>query len=506
MLKDSRKSVVLALAGFAVIAILIYFIARSLLFLYSAYTGIEKVSAVLLISSELFVLLHGLGYVLNIINATSFKGNGLHFKAVSFNSKPPVAILVAARHEPKEVIENTILTINNIDYPNKELYFLDDSSDERYMKEADELSRKYNFKIFRRALRRGAKAGIINDCIKGLNHKYVVIFDADQNPLPNFLNVLIPIMEDNDKLAFTQTPQFYTNIDKNRVARAAAFQQAVFYEYICEGKSSREAMFCCGTNVIFRLKALLAVNGLDESTVTEDFATSLKLHSAGWSSLYYNHVYAFGMGPNNILGYFKQQFRWAAGTITVLKKLVLLLILRPFSLSFSQWWEYFLSGSYYLVGVAFFFLMVCPLAYLLFNVPSFFASQSVYLFTYLPYIILTTSVFYNVLRKRNYTIQDLFLGQLLGACTFPVYLSAGICALFGFKVTFGITEKNNGTAASYAVLWPQILFIFINIIALTWGLNRFIYERDMAILVNSFWVLYHTAVLSGIFYFNRDNK
>ena len=136
-------------------------------------------------------------------------------------------------------------------------------------------------------------------------------------------------------------------------------EPTVFYEYICEGKGSNDSMFCCGTNVVFRKKALSEVGGLDESTITEDFATSVKLHTNGWKSLYYNHVYAFGMGPENLTGYFKQQFRWAIGTISVLKKIIWQFVTRPFSLTFAQWWEYFLSSSYYLVGFAFFFLMIC---------------------------------------------------------------------------------------------------------------------------------------------------
>ena len=31
--------------------------------------------------------------------------------------------------------------------------------------------------------------------------------------------------------------------------QAAQFQQAIFYEYICEGKSYSNAMFWCGSNV-----------------------------------------------------------------------------------------------------------------------------------------------------------------------------------------------------------------------------------------------------------------
>lgn len=491
-----------ALEVFALIAILVYVIARASLFLFASYTGIEKIFAVLLISAEIFVLIHGLGYVFDVLKALRLQDKA---KLPSYTLKefPSVAILVAARHESKEMLEETFVTLKNINYPNKTIYFLDDSSDERYKKEAEELSKTYNLVLFRRPIRHGAKAGIINDCLKNLNQKYMVIFDADQNPLPEFLNVLVPILEKETNLAFIQTPQFYTNIEESDVARAAAFQQAVFYEYICEGKSIDDSMFCCGTNVIFRTDVLKGVGGLNEATVTEDFDTSVKIHSSGFRSLYFNHVYTFGLAPHNLSGYFKQQFRWASGTITVFKKILWRFLSRPRSLKLLQWWEYLLSSSYYLIGFAFFFFMICPIAYLLFRIPSYFARPEIYILSFLPYTMLTMSVFYLVLKNRNYKIKDLFLGQLLGFITFPVYIHAAVFAMLGIKTTFGITEKTKGKAISYFRLWPQMALLFLSFIAFVWGLNRFFYEREPAILINGMWVFYHFGLLSSIFYFNR---
>ncbi|NQT22508.1 MAG: glycosyltransferase [Candidatus Omnitrophica bacterium] len=504
-MKIKKRDLVNALIVMALMAILVYVIVRTALFLFADYTGIEKIFSILLILSEFFILIHGAGYVLNIFSALEGKELKLS-RPYKVDQKSSVAILVAARHEPKDVLEKTFITINNLHYENKKVYFLDDSSDENFLKDAEDLAENYKLVLFRRKERHGAKAGIVNDCLKTLDQKYIVIFDADQNPMPEFLDVLIPIMEDDEKLAFVQTPQFYSNIEKNRIARGSAFQQAVFYEYICEGKSSKNAMFCCGTNIIFRKDALIEIGGLDESTVTEDFATSVKLHSRGWKSLYYNHVCAFGMGPENLSSYFKQQFRWATGTLSVLKKIIYKFITRPFSLKPLQWWEYFLSSSYYMVGIAFFFLMICPVIYLLFKVPSFFAKPEIYFLAFLPYIVLSMSVFYMVLGTRNYTMKDLFLGQLLGFSAFSVYIRGAISALLGIKVTFGITEKGIGQKISYFKFWPQFMMIFLNFTALVWGINRYAIERNGAILVNTFWALYHFILLSGIFYLTEEDK
>jgi cellulose synthase (UDP-forming) len=423
------------------------------------------------------------------------------------NNEPSIAVIVAARHEPKEVLEETFISLRNLAYENKEIYFLDDSSDERYKNDAEDLTERFKVTLFRRGVRHGAKAGIVNDFLKTLkNKKYVAIFDADQCPLPEFLHRIVPILESDENLAFVQTPQFYTNISVSRVAKASALQQCVFYEYICEGKSVQNAMFCCGTNVIFRKQALDDVGGLDETTVTEDFATSLKMHLRGWKSLYYNHACVFGKAPEDLSNYFKQQFRWANGTISVLKMIVRAAFSEPSSLSLQQWWEYFLSGSYYFVGLAFFAVVCFPILYIFFNVCAFFATPEMYLLIFVPYILLSLTIFYSLLRMRNYEFKDLFTGQLLIQISFPVHIKAALAAFFGTKVHFGITEKTGGSAMPYRRLWPQLSLMTLNYIACIWGLNRFVYERDVALLINCFWAIYHCGIFSSIFYFNQERE
>ncbi|UCB57026.1 MAG: glycosyltransferase [Candidatus Omnitrophota bacterium] len=507
-MKVTKRDITDAFALLAITATLVYIITRTTLFLFAEYKLVEKGFAFLLIMGEFFVLMHGMGYSLSIFQVFKKQKEKQQKDALSksrLKLEPSVAILVAARHEPKEVMEDTFITINNINYKNKTVYLLDDSTEDRYKRESEELASEYNLVLFRRkGPMHGAKAGVINDwLLEKFPADYITIFDADQNPLPEFLNEIIPILENDKKLAFVQTPQFYTNIAESAVARGAAFQQAVFYEYICESKSLGDSMFCCGTNIVFRRRALEEVGGLDESTVTEDFATSVKLHARRWKSLYYGHTSAFGMGPESLSAYFKQQFRWAAGTIAVFKKLIRQFFTHPFSLTFRQWREYFLSSTYYFIGIAFYILMLCPVIYLLFKIPSFFAQPEIYLLAFLPYIVLSVGIFYIILKKRNYSPKDLFLGQLLGICAFSVYIRAAFAALAGVKTTFGITEKSKVKAISYIRLWPQLAMIFLNLIAIIWGINRFIYEQEVAILVNGFWATYHLFILSSVFYFNR---
>ncbi len=224
--------------------------------------------------------------------------------------------------------------------------------------------------------------------LNGIDAKYLLILDADQRPGYNFLREVVPTLEEKPKLAFVQTPQYYVNRDSSKVSNAASAQQSTFYANVSEGKSVSNAMFACGTNIVLRVSALNDIGGFDEESVTEDFATSFKLHERGYSSYYYNNVFVEGDGPASIPGYYMQQMRWAYGTIGIFKKLLKELFRHPRRLTPVQWWEYFLSGTWYFVGWAFFFMMICPVAYLLFEIRPLLAEPYIYVVAYLPYLLI----------------------------------------------------------------------------------------------------------------------
>jgi len=501
--KDSRGELFRAAIALLLSFLVFYLVNRSVFLVYARYSLIEKFLAILFLTAESFIMIHAVGFFTQVYRNTRYPVQEIA-PDYPLPVKPRVAILIPARHEPREVLEKTLISCYNLRYSEKTIYLLDDSSEERFKIEAEEAARKYDAKIFRREPRHGAKAGIINDCVKGLTEEYVAIFDADQNPMPDFLLKLMPILESDPKLALIQTPQFYSNANYNKVTLGSEMQQAVFYEYICDAKNINGTMICCGTNVVIRRRALIEAGGFDESSVTEDFSTSFTLHTMGWKTRYYNHVKTFGMGPVDLSSYFKQQNRWASGNVGMLRKIIPSFLKSPGALSLSQWFDYFITGSYYLIGWAYLFLVFCPIVYIFFNIPSFFMDTSVYTMTFVPYFILCYVIFYTSMGERRYTPLQIFQGQALLFLTHPVFLRASTLGLLGYRSTFQVTFKGKGHSISYRELWPQIVFWAINLAALTWGVNRMLYDPTSAILVNLLWILYHFILLSSLFYFNEE--
>jgi cellulose synthase (UDP-forming) len=515
-----------------------YLVVRIILVLISEGFWYERLIGVALLLAESFFVINCLGYFANIWRSWTGRHRGLGSEELpELDEYPPVAIVVSSYKEPLEVVEANLICFRNLTYPNKQIYFLDDTRYElakdnaeamqQYRVAIDELCRQLQVNLFRRRWH-GAKAGMINDFLEFIEgrppegyefhqfqrastpgrEKYIAIFDADMNPLPDFAEWLVQIMEANPKIAFVQTPQYYSNFETNRVARAAGLQQVIFYEYICEGKSAQDSMFCCGTNVMFRRRALVEVGGFDESSVTEDFATSIKFHSTGWSSFYLNRICAFGMGPQDLGGYFKQQFRWALGTSGQARPLLQSFVRNPGAMPLAKWIEYLLSSSYYFIGWAYLVLLTCPVLYLFLGTPRFFAHPSIFFLFFVPYIFLTSLLFFNTLRSRSYRRRDIYSGLLLAYVSFPVYAKASLLGVAGVRGRFGITPKSGSTALPLRSLWAQILVMTVVLAAAVWGLNRLYYARYpvVALLVNTFWCLYNFGLLSTIFYFNKAEE
>jgi len=178
---------------------------------------------------------------------------------------------------------------------------------------------------------------------------------------------------------------------------------------------------------------------------------------------------------------------------------------KPSLLPTTKWWEYFLSGTHYFVGWVLFILVICPVLYLILDVPSYYARPELYIMFYFPYMLLTLTIFAWSLSSRNYRIIELINGIVLQALCFPVYMRASLLALLGFRGSFATTPKGKSLALPLFGLWPQIGLSLICFFAVVWGCLRIYYERHpiAALVVNIFWCLYHFAILSTVLYFNH---
>jgi cellulose synthase (UDP-forming) len=413
------------------------------------------------------------------------RGIGVKPAQFSFRYQPSVDIFITVANEPLSIIRATALAAKQQTYQNKLIYFLNDGfvAGRKDWDQVELMAAELDILCITRKKPGGAKAGNINNALRQTFGEIVVIFDADMAPFPNFLSRLIPYFYRSD-IGFVQSPQYYKNHGKNDITHASWEQQELFYGPIMRGKDSYNSAFICGTNVAIRRTALERVGGMVEDSITEDFLTSIFIHKQGYKSIYIPEVLATGLAPEDLLSYYKQQRRWARGSLEVLFKH------NPFfkrGLSISQRLQYLSSALYYLNGLIILIDMIMPLIFLFAGIKPVTTSTINFAFYFIPFMFLNLLTLYLVSGK-NITFRALAFSQ----SSFTLQLSALISAILGRKDTFTITSKK-ALSGNFAYLaYPHIIYTVIACIATGFAMYR--EGPNPSVITNVAWAVFNIAL------------
>ncbi|MEM6452369.1 MAG: glycosyltransferase, partial [Cyanobacteria bacterium P01_D01_bin.105] len=315
----NQTAIFVALAIFSIIQTIRFSFYRYLLskiFLVQAswYDYLIGILFFLLIIAELFVLIQLIG---NIFYAWLGASRYRPFSIIPLSGNAPkVAVLIPTCNEKPEVLERSISSASNLNYPNYRVVVIENSLRKEIKQAAHDLASKYNVNIVD-VPNRGHKAGALNDGESLLDDDcmYSAVFDADQLISSQILIDLIPILENEPRVAWVQTPQLYES-DGSLLSFAISQGTMQSYDNFLEALSVLKGVPCYGTGFIMRRSALQQVGGWDEdegTRLTEDISTSLALHALGWQSVYIRSAYTLGISPPSLDAFWNQQRRWATG-------------------------------------------------------------------------------------------------------------------------------------------------------------------------------------------------
>jgi cellulose synthase (UDP-forming) len=430
---------------------------------------------VLLVVAELFNIAQAAGFWWTISTQRWTEPRRIDFS----RTHERVDIFITVCGEPVDVVRQTLEAAMAIRHPRKEVWILDDGKSP----DMEALAWINGAGHLTRPTRRGAKAGNINEALARTNGHFVVIFDADHIPQPDFLEKTMGAFL-NRRVAFVQTPQSYHNRDTNRVAAGAHDQQELFYGPIMRGRNSCQAVFACGTNLVFRRSALEVIGGMPEDSITEDLRVSLQLLKAGYHSEYISKVLAHGMGPVDVGSYFSQQHRWARGGLEILFHR------KPFfkEMPLATRFQFVLSFLYWFTGPVFALYLTLPVAFLVFGLRPVHAPNQ-YPAYFLPYICMTLIT---MVYASNRKIRFRTLWYTLAA--FPVHIGAILSAISGGAAKFVVTSKGASERSLRPVV-VQIVTITVLFAAMAMGLARGGFSP--AVLNNVAFALGHVLVLQG---------
>ena len=397
----------------------------------------------------------------------------------STESKEKVDIIIPCCKEPLQMIKDTVSAVIALDWTALDIFVCDDGEDD----DLSEWVAYLNAEVFENIpnsiertiqyVRRiksnphHAKAGNINNCFKNFcSSKYVAIIDADMIIHPSFLVQTIQMFGEN--VAYVQIPQTYYNIGRTDPWASDA-QKRFYYNVQHLALHQWGASECVGTGVVFRQKHLSSIGGFTYGSLTEDTATGLELHKAGFSSSYLPQVLQLGTTPSSLAGQYRQKMRWTLGGLQTFHKSNI--CLESNLRGFIQKWPYLSIGVHF-YAVVFIYLPTVLLSFICFLTDNYFlyftSVEQVMLFyqLYIPYLFflsLVTRLQYILFLDGGHVLYHRASSWFLFSLLMPLdalYTNFIKPGLIQFKVTNSEdTVARNTNINNFKKLIPFVFYV-----------------------------------------------
>jgi cellulose synthase (UDP-forming) len=396
--------------------------------------------------------------------------------------------------EPLEMFERTLEACRNITYPHT-TYLLDDTRDPAFRKVAE----KFGAVWFELVGIPGAKAGKINQALQHTSEDFILILDPDHIPFPNFLDRTLGFFQD-EKVGFVQVSQAYYNQYRSFTAKGAAEQTYTFYGATQMGLFGLGSSVALGANCTFRREALISAGGHGIG-LAEDLITSIRIHAAGWKSVYNPVVVSRGLVPEDFGSFCKQQLKWSRGVFEVVFVEVPHLFSRLKSL---QKLAYLTIGTYYLVGVTSFVFTLIP--YLFFLTGVLPARMSFIDFLIHGSLVAIISIIIYLYVQRYLSHQETerglhWRGMILKYACWPVYLLGFLLGVINAEIPYIPTAKKAVTGFVTPFIRPLVwqVLLFVGVFLFVFIKRRFfVPESELVFSSEKVWGMMGFAFIAVI--------
>ncbi|XP_050281523.1 glucomannan 4-beta-mannosyltransferase 2 [Quercus robur] len=250
------------------------------------------------------------------------------------SSNFPVVLVQIPMFNEREVYKVSIGAACGLSWPSDRLVIqvLDDSTDPA-VKQMIELecqrwaSKGINIRYQIRENRGGYKAGALKEGLKRsyVKHcEYVVIFDADFSPEPDFLRRAIPFLIHNPEIALVQARWRFVNADECLLTRMQEMSLDYHFTVEQEVGSATHAFFGFnGTAGVWRIAAINDAGGWKDRTTVEDMDLAVRASLKGWKFLYLGDLQVKSELPSTFKAFRFQQHRWSCGPANLFRKMVM---------------------------------------------------------------------------------------------------------------------------------------------------------------------------------------
>ena len=293
-----------------------------------ALTPLEAAIAIVYSTASLLLFIFGVNLVVFVVRV--WRNGPVEPKPLDLRDHDdlPLVTVQLPIYNELYVSERVIKAVSALDYPADKLQIqvLDDSTDETTTLishvVAELQADGVDIVHLHRTDRSGYKAGALAEGMKSATGEFVAIFDADFVPPADFLLRTIPEFKSPD-VAFVQGRWGHLNRNYSWLTRVQALTIDGHFLVEQAGRGLAGYWFNFnGTAGIWRAEAIEDAGGWTSETLTEDLDLSYRAHLKGWVARYLPDLIVPAELPVQLLGFRRQQHRWARGSMECARKLL----------------------------------------------------------------------------------------------------------------------------------------------------------------------------------------
>jgi cellulose synthase (UDP-forming) len=425
--------------------------------------------------------------------------------------EPVVAILVPTCGEPVEMVQKTIESVLNQNWPQEAMLVIvgDDSHNPKMQSMAEDLQRKYPTSRIIYHLppskdspeRMGkAKAGNLNSMLKLLTENYpdvhyVETRDADDLVgHADFLRYTIGHLVSNPKAAYVQT------IKEALVSPGDPFgnQQPTFYRGLMLSKHATNSVFPCGSGLVWSKWPLDKIGGFPTWNVVEDLYSGYVAMQHGFKGSYLPIVGAIGqVAPEDIPNVYKQLGTWALDTVRMFVWKNPWLVK---GLTFQQRMHFTEMGLFYISSFVQLILFITPPICLFSGQYPLRANNSI---VFVILLLVNTLIIdsFVLFLGHDITLKDHWRTRQLCINMMFVYMKAGLLAFFygpHKKPVYKVTRKDRIIGLYFKEMAGHILLFFFLFCAIIYNFLIHWGTIDKVDFGSVFWALLYMVLLSGV--------
>lgn len=246
-------------------------------------------------------------------------------KPTPYEGRPPYVSVFIPAHNEEYTIEDTVRSIAGMNYEwngekNFEIIVLNDGSEDNTGKILADL--KNDIENLRIITRQPPKSGkgkgfVLNDGLVLAKGEVIGVFDADTRVEPEFLDTIIPYLNDDNVQAVQSRVCMY-NADENFLARMQDIEFSGFGNVLRAKDIIGYNGFLGGNGQFVKKEAILAAGKWDGFAVTEDLNLSVKVALNGGDIRFCPDVAIYQEAVSSWKPFLRQRVRWAMGNFETL--------------------------------------------------------------------------------------------------------------------------------------------------------------------------------------------